>query len=79
MLLTATGATSGYVAGTPVNAATSRYPTAPTHTGAGAPVLYASGGTAVTRKVALSRDRVKIALVQGGNAKSGSFTIVISD
>ena len=62
-----------------VNAATSRYPTAPTHTGAGAPVLYASGGTAVTRKVALSRDRVKISLAQGGNAKSGSFTIVISD
>lgn len=62
-----------------VNAAASRYPAAPTHSGAGVAALYASGGTAVQRKIAASRDRVKIVLAQGGNTKSGSFIIVADD
>ena len=38
-----------------------------------------AGGTAVTRRVALSRDRVKIVLAQGGNATTGTFIITVDD
>lgn len=62
-----------------VNAAALRAPRLPTHTTAGVASLYASGGTAVNDRIALSRDRVKIVIASGGNAKSGSFTIVVDD
>ncbi len=45
----------------------------------GVAALYASGGTAVNDRIALGRDRVKIAIAQGGNAKSGAFHIVVAD
>jgi hypothetical protein len=60
-----------------VNAAVVKRPRAPTHTTAGVASLYAAAGTAVNDKIALSRDRVKIVIAQGGNAKAGSFTIVV--
>ncbi len=41
--------------------------------------LYASGGVAVNDRIALSRDRVKIVIAQGGNATVGSFTIIVDD
>lgn len=62
-----------------VNASASRYPRAPTHSQAGVASLYAAGGTAVQDAIRLSRDRVKIVVAQGGNAKSGAFTIVVED
>lgn len=64
---------------TNVNAAEVVRPRAPTHSTAGAAALYASGGTAVNDKIALSRDRVKIVIAQGGNATSGTFVITVSD
>lgn len=54
-------------------------PRLPTHSQAGAAALYASGGTAVQDKIALARDRVKIAIAQGGNAKVGAFHILVDD
>lgn len=59
-----------------VNAGTVRRPRAPVHTTSGTPALYAEGGSPVLDKIALSRDRVKIAVSNGGNAKTGTFVIV---
>lgn len=53
------------------------YPRAPVHSTAGIAALYAAGGTAVLDKPALAKDRVKIAIAQGGNAKSGVFHILV--
>ena len=62
-----------------VNAAVTVLPRAATATTAGVASLYAAGGTAVNDRLAVSRDRVKIVIAQGGNAKSGAFTIIVDD
>lgn len=62
-----------------VNAAVTKAPRLATHTVAGAAALYASGGVAVLDKIALGRDRIKIVLAQGGNAKTGKFVFLIED
>lgn len=62
---------------TNVNASEVVRPRAPTHDQAGAALLYASGGTAVSERIALANDRVKIVIAQGGNAKSGTFHILV--
>lgn len=62
-----------------VNAAVTKRPRAAVHSTAGVAALYASGGTAVTDKIALSRDRVKIVIASGGTSTTGSFVITISD
>lgn len=62
-----------------VNASKVCYPRAPTHSQAGVAALYAAGGTAVGAPVAVSNDRVKIAIAQGGDSKSGTFHILIED
>lgn len=54
-------------------------PRAPTHSTAGIAALYAGSGTAVNDKIALGRDRVKIAIAQGGNGKSGTFIVTVDD
>lgn len=60
-----------------VNASAVRAPRQPLHSQAGIASLYASGGTAVQDKIALARDRVKIAIAAGGNAKVGTFHILV--
>lgn len=60
-----------------VNASKSCYPRAATHSNAGVAALYAAGGVAVLDKIALGGDRVKIAIAQGGNAKSGTFHVLV--
>lgn len=62
-----------------VNAAKVCFPRQATHTTAGVAALYASGGTAVLAPIALGRDKVKIVIAQGGNAKSGTFHIIVDD
>lgn len=62
-----------------VNAAAVKAPRQATHSTAGVASLYASGGTAVNDRIGLGRDRVKIVIAQGGNAKSGAFHIVVDD
>ena len=54
-------------------------PRAATHSVAGVAAVYASGGTAVNDRIALGRDRVKIAVAQGGNGTSGTFIITVDD
>ncbi len=60
-----------------VNAAAVKATRQPTYTTAGVASLYAAGGVAVQDRVAVSRDRVKIVIAQGGNATTGSFTILV--
>lgn len=61
-----------------VNASAVRYPRAATHSNSGAAALYASGGTPVQARPGLARTRVKIAIAQGGNTKSGRFHILVA-
>lgn len=62
-----------------VNAAAVKAPRQATHSNVGVAALYASGGTAINDRIALGRDRVKIVIAQGGNAKGGAFHIVVDD
>ena len=62
-----------------VNASAIRRPRAATHSTAGVAALYASGGTAVLDKIAVSRDRVKIAVAAGGNGTTGTFVVTVND
>lgn len=62
-----------------VNAAVVKAPRQATHSTAGVASLYAASGTAVNDRIALGRDRVKIVIAQGGNAKAGAFHIVVDD
>lgn len=64
---------------TDVNASETVRPRAPTHTTAGVAALYAADGTAVNDRIALGRDRVKIAIAQGGNGTTGTFIITVDD
>lgn len=61
------------------NSSVVKRPRAATHSTAGVASVYASGGTAVNDRIALSRDRVKIAIAQGGNGKTGTFVITVDD
>lgn len=60
-----------------VNASATRYPRAATHSTAGAAALYASGGTAVLDRIAISGDQIKVVVADGGNATSGTLHITI--
>jgi hypothetical protein len=62
-----------------VNASVVKAPRQATHSTAGVAALYAAAGTAVNDRIALGRDRAKIALAAGGNAKDGQFMFVMAD
>lgn len=62
-----------------VNAAVVKSPRLATHSTAGVAALYASGGTAVLDKIAVSRDRIKWVVGSGGNTKTGALEIIVSD
>lgn len=62
-----------------VNAAVVKRPRAATHSTAGVAALYVAAGTAVNDRIALGRDRVKIAIAQAGATKTGTFVITTSD
>jgi len=79
--LTVTAAATGeaILSLTDMNASVVKRPRAATHSTAGVASVYASGGTAVNDRIALARDRVKIAIAQGGNGKTGTFVITVDD
>jgi hypothetical protein len=62
---------------TNINAAEVVSPRAPTHDQVGAALLYAAGGTAVAAEIPLGNDRVKIVIAAGGNAKVGTFHVLV--
>lgn len=57
-----------------VNAAKACFPRGATHSNAGVAALYASGGVAVNDKIALGRDRVKIAIASGATPRPAHST-----
>ena len=59
------------------NASAIKAPRQPTYDGVGAASLYAATGEPVEDHIYLAKDRVKIVIAQGGNAKSGTFHVVI--
>ncbi|MRV72559.1 hypothetical protein GJ700_12660 [Duganella sp. FT92W] len=62
---------------TGVNASATRAPRQATHSTAGAAALYAAGGAAVNDQIGIANDRIKIVIANGGNAKAGTFHIVL--
>jgi hypothetical protein len=61
------------------NTAVKVFPRTATHTTVGVASLYAAAGTAVTTRIALGADRVKIVIAQGGNVKTGSVVVTVDD
>ena len=59
-----------------VTASASRAPRQPTHSTAGVAALYAAT-FAVLDRIVLAKDRVKIAVTNGGDTKAGTFHIVM--
>lgn len=62
---------------TSVNASATRAPRQATHSTAGVAALYAAAGTAVTDKIAIVTDRIKIVIASGGNVKSATFIFLL--
>lgn len=60
-----------------VNASATRHPRAATHTTAGAASNYDGSSHAVLAKIALSQERIKIVVADGGNETSGTFHITV--
>lgn len=60
-----------------VNASVTKAPRLPVHGTDGAAALYASGGVAVLDKIVLTADRIKIVIAQGGDTKSGTFSVTM--
>lgn len=58
-----------------VNASAIRAPRQAVHSTAGAALLFAAGGAAVTDMIAVS-GKIKIVIAAGGNAKTGTFYFV---
>lgn len=59
-----------------VNATVDCYPRAPTHSQVGVAATL-DGTRPALDKIALASDRVKISLAQGGNAKVGTFHVLV--
>ena len=59
-----------------VNAAKSVYPRAQVHDLVGA-VRTLDGTRAMAEPVAVANQQVKVVIAQGGNAKSGTFTVIV--
>ena len=63
---------------TNVDASVTVAPRQPVHDTAGAASLYAGAGEPVEDYISLANDRVKIVIAAGGNAKTGTFHVVIA-
>lgn len=76
--ITAEGTTETLWTESNVNASKVCMPRGATHSTAGVAATY-DGTRAVFEKLAISRDRVKFVIASGGNAKTGTFYILIED
>ena len=80
--ITVTGETGKHAIVTVTNLGTSAvaiYPRAATATTANAASLYAAAGTAVNDRIPVAGERVKVAIAQGGNTKTGTFHVYIAE
>ena len=76
--LTVTGEGSGLVLATLTDIGTSAVQWAPrqaTHSTAGAASLYAAGGTAVTDRIGIANERIKVVVAQGGATKTSTLHV----
>lgn len=62
---------------TDLNASATFSPRVPTQDIAGTASLYAGSGEPVEDYLVAGMDRIKIAIAQGGNAKSGTFKFIV--
>lgn len=62
---------------TNVSASFTKAPRQATHDVSGVAALYAAAGQPVNDKIAIANDRIKVAIAQGGNTKTGVFHFVI--
>lgn len=62
-----------------VNADAVVAPRIATHTTLGVAALYAAAGQPVLDCIVAAHDRVKIAVTNGGNVKSGVFYVIVGD
>lgn len=62
---------------TNVSGAFTSAPRQATHGTDGAASLYAAAGTAVNDHIYLANERLKLVVAQGGNAKTGSFIVIV--
>lgn len=60
------------------NSSVVKRPRTATHTTAGVAATL-DGTRPALGRIALSRDRVKVAIAQGGNAKTGTFVVTVDD
>lgn len=60
-----------------VNASVTVAPRQATHSTAGVAALYAAAGTAVLDKISVANQRIKFAIAQGGDTKSGTFYLIM--
>ena len=63
---------------TGVNASATVSPRQATHGTDGTASLFAAAGTAVQGPIVLANDRLQIAVSGGGNAKAGSFVVIVA-
>ena len=77
--ITVTCGASGQAIVTLTNqAATASFqPRGATHSTAGAALLYAAGGTAVSDLIPVADETIKVVVAQGGNAKTGTIHIYV--
>lgn len=61
-----------------VNASKTIAPRQPTHDKAGAASLYAGAGEPVEDHIVMAEERLKIAVAQGGDTKTGTFKIIVA-
>jgi len=59
-----------------VAASATKAPRQVTHGVAGVALLYAAGGAGVADKIAIARDRIILAITNGGDVKTGTFHFV---
>lgn len=62
-----------------VNASAVRAPRQAVHLNtSGAAALFAAGGTAILDEIVIANERIKIAVAQGGDTKTGTVHIIVS-
>ena len=77
-----TGETGKHAIVTITNLGTSAvavYPRAATASTANAALLYAAGGTAVSDRIPVAGERVKIVIAEGGDTKTGTFHVYVAE
>lgn len=77
LVVTVEGTGEAIVTLSDMNAATVVYPRSGIHDTAGAAAVFIAAGQAIREPVCIANDRLKFVLAAGGNAKSGTFSVLL--